>query len=1055
MKFIRFYIISIFITLVIMGCSSSGNGGNPLTPATSSADSTAYPYSDSDGVFGIYNLYLDASKMTAELTQIRNSSLGEVYQADITSFLGSLCSDCLQIVSVGMSDPDNFLQVKFRMHHPIPVPDDPFNPKPGDRLDLHLFDVRGIVITEGALSFPLLKSDVNGDGNKSEVIRCNPSLVPNADGYTTFFDSYMDASVVATNANLHPYKLFFKSPKEGNYKPDINPVNGWITTAYPQGQNVFPQGDNTNEVTYDFKVVPGSPLNLVMVIDACYGSSAKFAIQYPNVGSRMNPRYFLPEFHRKEAWNAYVDVTNNMLAHGDPNSSATISVTISDWQAGKTGQGSLNFITSTLNHVTATSDVRDVQLYVPDLMTDIVTTFISKAGSGTWLDPYIYYYTVNNGLDAVGGTYYGIVAIRDHLEGATNGPIGVDRNLGTIKITDFTNYQLFPLDVSAFPPNQMPVAIYTTDPINPMINSGEFVTFDATQSFDPDGEVILYEWDFEFEGLDFQVDATGATPPAHQYMNPDPSIPRLYFAILRVTDNGNPGLQGMYGSEVIVQPNSPPIAIINVDPSTAFSECDLVTLDGSASHDDTAITSYEWDFNYDPDYPTFNVDATGPIIERRFLPGVWNVMLRVNDDSVPPLSGVTRVRLVSQPLTGNLGEVAFCDNLILNEEDSLNSNSFAAGGLRNVILTNTGIVAALWVDEGDVSGGPAIKYSKSVDGGRTFQPPVNANSTLISGGIQDLRPCLINDFPGNLHLGYSDGDGKYYYQKSSASGSFGAPVEVGTGSRNNGGPALAVDGGGVIHYFFTGNTSMGNVPLKLAQSTNGGNSFDAPITLAADGKCPSAASLQLGSVAVAFEGKNPSISDNSDILISYQRSGSTFYPPIRVTDSSVNDGKSTNPSVAIAMSGAVNIVWQDSRLGDTDTDYDIYFAYSFIGLGFSQNVRVNNTSEHPGSQILQTSPTLGVDMMGNCYIAWIDYRDNSGGDLYFTNFLPGMPIMNNFKLNDDASSPAAVTQGPPSIVVSPNSGVLVIWGDERNAASDLGTPLSGPADIYYCFGKLF
>lgn len=1067
MKLNRLHVLT-FIFLIIMGCSSGG--GNPLVPSNQESspsianpppDSLIYPHSVSNdgvgsgvGVFGVYNLHLNMTNLTAELTPIRNAdALGAVYEADITSFLGSLCSDCLRVVGVALTEENNYLEVTFRLHHPIPVPADPFNPKISDRLDLHLFDVRGIIIAQGDRTFTGYKADVNGDGNIDEELKCNPSLLNNADGYTTFFDTYMDKHGFRTQANLHPYRLFFKDPRPGNYQPSINPVNGWITLSYPQGQNVFPQGDSTYDASYVFNIPPGSDFNLIMLLDACYGHSAQFAIPYPEPGSRMNPRYFLPEFHRKEAWLAFANITNNTLAYGNANGSATLSLTVYDWQAGLTGSGPLDYFTAGLSHLTATSDISEVVVFFPELLSDPLTEYVSRSGTGTWLDPYVYTFTLENQLDPEGGTYYGLIAIKDNLANAGFGPTGVSRDLGLVTITDFTNYQVFPIPIATVAPNQPPVAMYSTDPTPPEVNSGDFVAFDGTQSYDPDGEIILYEWDFEFGGLEFATDAEGAIPDPYQYFNPDPSMPTLRLALLRVTDNGDPPLKNMYGIPIVVRPNAPPVPIIEVHPGTRFSECDLVTLDASLSHDNTQIVTYEWDFDYNPAIPEFNIDATGAVVRRHFNPGARNVLLRVWDDN--NINAITRVRLTSDPLQGNPGEVTFCDNSLLNEQDGKMSHSFASGGQRNVVLLPNWVVAAVWVDEEGFGGGPDIKYSFSYDGGRTFDPPMSANTTFISGDIQDLRPCLTGDSMGKLHLGYCDGDGTYYYQRTNGF-IFGDKITAGSGSRTYGAPAISVDMMGNVYYFFTGPEAAGNVPLILAQSTDGGNSFNSPVTLFNDGRCPSAAASPYGSSILAFEGKNVPLGDSSDILVSYQRLGTTFYPPIRVVDSNPNDGKSTNPSLAVSPFGSVYIAWQDSRRGDTDQDYDIFYTYSLSGLSFSQNIRVNNSVERPGSQILQDFPSIGVDMMGAPYITWRDYRDGAGGDIYFAySRLPGIAIADNVKINDDVFSLPIVTQGPPSILVSSNSGILIMWGDERNTTDDLGSPFVGPSDIYYTFGKLF
>jgi len=69
-----------------------------------------------------------------------------------------------------------------------------------------------------------------------------------------------------------------------------------------------------------------------------------------------------------------------------------------------------------------------------------------------------------------------------------------------------------------------PIASFTYSPLNPFIN--DTITFNATASYDPDGFVVKYEWDFG-DG----VESTGAVVE-HSY-----SLSGNYTVFLRVTDN--------------------------------------------------------------------------------------------------------------------------------------------------------------------------------------------------------------------------------------------------------------------------------------------------------------------------------------------------------------------------------------------------------------------------------------------------------------------------------------------------------------------------------------
>jgi subtilase family serine protease/uncharacterized membrane protein len=69
-----------------------------------------------------------------------------------------------------------------------------------------------------------------------------------------------------------------------------------------------------------------------------------------------------------------------------------------------------------------------------------------------------------------------------------------------------------------------PIASFTYSPLNPLIN--DTITFNATTSYDPDGFVVKYEWDFG-DG----VESTGEVVE-HSY-----SMSGNYTVLLRVTDN--------------------------------------------------------------------------------------------------------------------------------------------------------------------------------------------------------------------------------------------------------------------------------------------------------------------------------------------------------------------------------------------------------------------------------------------------------------------------------------------------------------------------------------
>ncbi|MHC4713423.1 MAG: putative Ig domain-containing protein [Planctomycetota bacterium] len=75
----------------------------------------------------------------------------------------------------------------------------------------------------------------------------------------------------------------------------------------------------------------------------------------------------------------------------------------------------------------------------------------------------------------------------------------------------------------------MPVADIDADPTSG--NPPLLVDFDGSASYDPDGSIVSWEWDFSYDGQTFNVEDTGETVQ-HTY-----TVAGGYTAALRVTDN--------------------------------------------------------------------------------------------------------------------------------------------------------------------------------------------------------------------------------------------------------------------------------------------------------------------------------------------------------------------------------------------------------------------------------------------------------------------------------------------------------------------------------------
>ncbi len=140
--------------------------------------------------------------------------------------------------------------------------------------------------------------------------------------------------------------------------------------------------------------------------------------------------------------------------------------------------------------------------------------------------------------------------------------------------------------------NLFPVAILNAEPtvgVAPLT-----VLFDASGSYDPDGEIVKYEWDWEGDGV---YDSASSSDPTTQFTF---ELVGVYNPKLRVTDDREATSE--VSATVTVEkptPNEPPVANLKSDVSYGSAPL-TVTLDASESYDpDGIIVKYEWDWEGD------------------------------------------------------------------------------------------------------------------------------------------------------------------------------------------------------------------------------------------------------------------------------------------------------------------------------------------------------------------------------------------------------------------------------------------------------------------------
>lgn len=163
---------------------------------------------------------------------------------------------------------------------------------------------------------------------------------------------------------------------------------------------------------------------------------------------------------------------------------------------------------------------------------------------------------------------------------------------------------------------------YSADPVNG--DAPLYVDFSANAS-DIDGYIVLYEWDFDGDGI-FDADTGTVSDISYIYSDPGTYSPKL-----KITDDG--------GASVISAPlsitvtstiNQLPTLSLTAVPDSGSAPLE-VSFESNASDPDGNIVRYEWDFDGNG-----TIDATtgsNPLTHVYQDPGTYTARLRITDDS--------------------------------------------------------------------------------------------------------------------------------------------------------------------------------------------------------------------------------------------------------------------------------------------------------------------------------------------------------------------------------------------------------------------------------------
>jgi PKD repeat protein len=513
--------------------------------------------------------------------------------------------------------------------------------------------------------------------------------------------------------------------------------------------------------------------------------------------------------------------------------------------------------------------------------------------------------------------------------------------------------------------NRLPVA--DTGP-DQSVNVGETVQFDGSDSYDHDGSIVEYEWDFGDE-----TTGTGVAP-AHNY-----TAKANCIVTLTVTDD-----EGATDTDTCIIHVGNYLPVVDAGPDQRAEVGETVQFDGSDSYDpDGFIAKYEWDFGDGRSgagiAPTHAYTANGTytvtltVTDNASAEDVDACSIQVIIDNVPIcISPENDLNPSIAMKDGNTyavwqrgGDIHFA-RLTDRKETWECHEPIGKGSAPSIAVDQNGYIYVVWGSAG------TIYISNSTDSGSTFSTPVK-----VGGGYY---PDLAVDSNGYLYVVWQNkiGSTKYTsvdFAKSEDKGATWSSTPVGTTTANYySPPKVSVSpSGNNVYVVWVCPSSFGQyIRVYFSGSTDGGITFSKrknPTGFTRHGEYnPDIVACDENEVYIAWR---LDIDHNNHVYFTKSTdSGASFSPRIRVNDGAYSTTDAYLPSIAVDDMGIIHIAWKGTR--------GIYFDKSTDdGSSFGVDIRIDNTTDSS----YQTDPSIAVGDHGRVAIAWEDNR-NGNYDIY-------------------------------------------------------------------------
>jgi hypothetical protein len=314
----------------------------------------------------------------------------------------------------------------------------------------------------------------------------------------------------------------------------------------------------------------------------------------------------------------------------------------------------------------------------------------------------------------------------------------------------------------------------------------------------------------------------------------------------------------------------------------------------------------------------------------------------------------------------------FCDNIWQSTNGGQSWTNFpgTSGGDKQWFTIDTtcgpghGFHYQFWTDFFPCSSG---EFSRSTDGGMTWQPPINIPHGLIHG-----TPDV--DTNGNLFIGGEDLFDVTFWCIRSSDAQFGnqTPTFDQVTQVNLGGERVG------------GNVNPGGLTAQ--------------IFLAVD----RSGTATNNNVYMLCSVQPPSYTTGTDVMFARSTNGGvSFSAPVRINDDATTNKWHWFGTFSVAPNGRLDAVWYDTRNAPDNLQSELFYSFSTdAGATWSPNVQVsgsfNPTEGWPQQNKIGDYITIGSDETGGnvAYAATFNFNPNRGQneqDVYYVRVCPDPP----------------------------------------------------------------